>query len=262
VKYDETNLAQHYDAARRLPEATVQVWLDAITSTVPEKDVRAILDVGCGTGRFSAALADAFGADVIGIDPSRTMLAAARDRVKHPSVRFLEGDAEHLPVADGSACLLFLSMVYHHIPNLTEAVREFRRALRAGGFVCIRNSTRNHLDRFPYLKYFPSALECNRKRIPAQHEVIDALRGQGFSLLKHAVIEQEFAASSEDYYDKISRRGLSDLAMLPDAEFEAGIQGMKQWASNNRESGPVVEPVDFFVFKKAEPSAAADRGRI
>ena len=64
----------------------------------------------------------------------------------------------------------------------------------------------------------------------------------------------------EEYYDKISRRGLSDLATLTDAEFEAGVQKMKQWASDNRGPGPVVEPLDLFVFMKAEPAAAADRG--
>ena len=64
----------------------------------------------------------------------------------------------------------------------------------------------------------------------------------------------------EEYCDKISRRGLSDLAMLPDAEFEAGCRKLRQWASENRASGPVVEPLDLFVFKKAEPAAAADSG--
>jgi ubiquinone/menaquinone biosynthesis C-methylase UbiE len=249
VKYDETNIAQRYDAARQLPERTVRVWFDALTRIVPPKGVHTILDVGCGTGRFSAALADAFGADVIGIDPSQTMLAAARDRVKHPRVRFLEGDAERLPVADGSACLLFLSMVYHHIANRVGAAHEFKRALRVGGFLCVRNSTRDHLGRFPYLRYFPSADEFNRRRIPARHEVIDAMQGEGFTLLKQDVIEQEFAASPQEYCDKIGRRGLSDLAMLSDAEFEAGMEKMKEWVSDGSEPGPVVEPIDLFVFK-------------
>jgi ubiquinone/menaquinone biosynthesis C-methylase UbiE len=204
-------------------QATMQVWLDAITSAVPAKDIRAVLDVGCGTGRFAPALADAFRSGVIGLDPSDTMLAAARNRVDDPRVCILKGDAEHLPVTDGSACLVFLSMVYHHIADRAAAAREFRRALRVRGFLCVRNATRDHIDRCPYLQYFPSAIGINRRRLPAGRELVDTLESHGFSLRNHAVIEQEFAASPQGYYHKISRRGLSDLAVLSDAEFEAGI---------------------------------------
>ncbi len=78
------------------------------------------------------------------------------------------------------------------------------------------------------------------------------------SLLRHDVVEQQFADSFGDYYDKISQRGLSDLAALPDADFEAVIRTMKQALTSGKESGPVIEPIDLFVFvKKTEPSAAA-----
>jgi SAM-dependent methyltransferase len=59
---------------------------------------RQVLDVGCGTGRFSAAL-EAHGAQVTGIDIDPATLTVARERVHGP---LLLADAHALPLADAS----------------------------------------------------------------------------------------------------------------------------------------------------------------
>lgn len=55
----------------------------------------------------------------------------------------------------------------------------------------------------------------------------------------------------EEYSAKISKRALSDLAALPDAEFSAGIQKMSEALRQGSESLPIIEPIDLFVFRKA-----------
>ena len=95
----------------------MRLWLDAIARYAPAEEIRTIVDVGCGTGRFSAPLADEFDAQVIGVDPSPAMLAKARSKSAHPRVQYREGSAESLPVADGAACLIYMSMAYHHLPD-------------------------------------------------------------------------------------------------------------------------------------------------
>ena len=250
MKYDETDIAQKYDSARRMPEGALRLWLDTLVRYIPANDIRMIVDVGCGTGRFSAGLADAFKADVIGVDPSETMLAKAKERPSHIRVKFCEGDAERLPVDSGAACLVYLSMVYHHLSNSGNAALEFARVLRTGGFLCVRNSTVDQLDRIPYLRYFPTAIEVNRQRLPSQRGVIETMRANGFSLVRHEVIEQRFADSFEEYYDKVRQRALSDLAAITDADFRAGVQTMKQALVHSGASGSVVEPIDLFIFSK------------
>src|SRR5208282_4486248 len=101
-------------------------------------------------------------------------------------------------------------MVYHHIHEVRGAFGEFNRVLRGGGFLCIRNSTLDLLDKVPYLKYFPTALPYNRTRLPSQRDVMDAGQQEGFTLVKHDVVAQEFATSMEEYSAKISQRVLSD----------------------------------------------------
>lgn len=250
MDYDETDLAQRYDMARQMPEQTMHLWLNTIGRYVPPRKLHVVLDVGCGTGRFSAALADKFDTDVIAIDPSETMLAKARATIIHPRVIFRQGQAEHLPIDDTSVDLVYLSMVYHHMSDPGIAAREFNRVLRPDGFLCIRNSTLDLLDTVPYLKYFPQAMEFNRKRIPTQNDIIETACANGFSLIKHKAVEQQFAVSLEEYSHKIGHRGLSDLAALTDAEFEAGMRRMKEAVKNNEESGPIVELIDLSIFKK------------
>jgi ubiquinone/menaquinone biosynthesis C-methylase UbiE len=250
MDYDKINLANCYDSARSLPEATMSLWLNALGKHLSANEIKVILDVGCGTGRFSAKLADKFNARVIGVDPSKAMLTKARENVSHPSVVFQYGDAQHLPVPNESACLLYLSMVYHHIVDPSLAAQEFYRVLRTGGFVCIRNSTRDLLDKVLYLEWFPGALEFNRHRIPSQQDIIKTMQDNRFVLLVHEVIQQPFANSLKEYCEKIRQRALSDLVILPDSEFEAGVRNMMRAVERNERTEPIIEPIDLFIFRK------------
>ena len=258
MNYDETDLAQRYDIARQMPEHTMRLWLDSISQYVMLGQDHVVLDVGCGTGRFSLALAHKFDSHVIGIDPSETMLSKARSALTHAKVSFRHGRAEQLPVDDASVDLVFLSMVYHHINGQVVAAQEFNRVLRPDGFLCIRNSTLDLLHTVSYLKYFPEAVEFNRKRMPTQKEIVSTTCANGFYLIKHNVIEQQFADSLDEYCEKIGNRGLSDLEALTDAEFKAGMRRIRKAVLKNEESGPIIELIDLFVFKK-KPNQAMQR---
>ena len=59
-----------------------------------------VLDVACGTGVLSKALAEA-GRHVIGVDASEGYLEGARRRRSHPSIAYEHGDARHMRFDNG-----------------------------------------------------------------------------------------------------------------------------------------------------------------
>jgi len=59
----------------------------------------------------------------------------------------------------------------------------------------------------------------------------------------------EVAANWNVYADKIAYRADSILAQLTDSEFEQGLRNLRRYAVLQPPSRPVIEPVDFFIFR-------------
>jgi ubiquinone/menaquinone biosynthesis C-methylase UbiE len=95
------------------------------------------LDVGCGTGRWTARLV-ASGARVTGIDFSREMLERSREQVKAGEVTLVEHDlARPLPLADSSYELVLSALVMEHIDDLQPLFGELARVCRPAGRVVV-----------------------------------------------------------------------------------------------------------------------------
>ncbi len=103
-----------------------------------DKDV--ILDLACGTGHFTRALAAAYpGAEVYGLDLSGSMLEQAvriQNKVPdRPQVLFLKGDIHQIPFADASLDQINCCGALHLFPDLTPVWREIARVLKPGGLL-------------------------------------------------------------------------------------------------------------------------------
>ncbi len=99
-----------------------------------------VVDVGCGTGllaREALAIVGP-GGQLCGVDPSPGMMAQAR----LPGATLIEGRAEALPLAEGSAGFLSLGYALRHIDDVRAALAEFRRVLAPGGRLLILEITR------------------------------------------------------------------------------------------------------------------------
>ncbi|MCK5282109.1 MAG: class I SAM-dependent methyltransferase [Nanoarchaeota archaeon] len=101
--------------------------------TVKKNDL--ILDVGCGTGRYTKILAD-MGESVAGIDFSRNMLKQAKKKVKN--AEFKQADiTKRLPFPDGSFNKIVCSLVISHVKKLVPIFKEMKRVLKDDGFIVI-----------------------------------------------------------------------------------------------------------------------------
>ncbi|MFI0084628.1 methyltransferase domain-containing protein [Streptomyces bobili] len=92
------------------------------------------VDVGCGTGRAVAELAER-GANAIGVDPDEQMIAVARGR--WPEADFRIADAYALPLADASVDDYRADKVFHELAEPARALAEARRVLAPGGRIVL-----------------------------------------------------------------------------------------------------------------------------
>jgi ubiquinone/menaquinone biosynthesis C-methylase UbiE len=247
--YDQSDIHATYREARRLPAATLELWLDALAQRVPADDVGLAVDVGCGTGRFCEGLARRFSATVYAIDPSERMLSVARRDIRSDRVKLVRGVAESMPLPDGAADLAFLSVVYHHLHDRGRAAREFRRVLGEGKWLAVRPAVRERLDSYLWLRFFPAARPIEFGRTPATDELTGLLESSGFGLHAHTVVRHPFAGNLATYAEKIGMRGLSSLKAVPDEDFHEGMAELKAYCTEHDTGEPVREDIDLFVFR-------------
>ncbi|MWV38914.1 class I SAM-dependent methyltransferase [Natrialba sp. INN-245] len=133
--YQADDVAEEYDDKRfsrggqLIDRREKEAVLEAIT---PVED-RRILEIACGTGRFTVMLAEA-GADVVGLDISAAMLQQGRSKSQNAelsgTLEFLRGDAGRLPFPDDHFDTV-IAMRFFHLADDPEAfLREMRRVSR------------------------------------------------------------------------------------------------------------------------------------
>jgi SAM-dependent methyltransferase len=94
-----------------------------------------VLDLGCGAGRFVAALRDA-GADPVGVEIAEAALARARAVAPGADLRLLADDGS-IPLEHGSVDLVWCSEVLEHVADGAHLLQEARRALAPGGRILV-----------------------------------------------------------------------------------------------------------------------------
>lgn len=119
--YQADDVAQEYDAkrfsrgGRLIDRREKEAVLDALG---PVED-RNVLEIACGTGRFTVMLAER-GADIIGLDISEAMLAQGREKARQAGVEdhveFMRGDAARLPFPDDHFDAV-LAMRFFHLAD-------------------------------------------------------------------------------------------------------------------------------------------------
>ena len=133
-------IAPSYDRLNHLMSLGVdRWWRKRALKEVVDGSVQQILDVACGTGDSTIAIAQAAGSGsrVTGVDISEGMMALVMEKAAHEGVhdriRLKVADGENLPFEDGSFHRVTCAFGIRNFEHKAKGLQEFLRVLKPGG---------------------------------------------------------------------------------------------------------------------------------
>ena len=129
--YDDPDFLNGYRELRRTGLGiNDELEIPAMDAVLPPAEGLRVVDLGCGEGGLAVRLASSGAADVVAVDASEQMLAAA---IRHPRVRYVRSDLADFDLAPGSADLVVSSMALHYVEDFAGLVGRVARWLTPGG---------------------------------------------------------------------------------------------------------------------------------
>ena len=136
-------IARRYDAMNRVLSFGLDKGWRRRTVAALQLGARArVLDLATGTGDLAVDIARRHpDATVIGLDPSREMLAIAQTKLTRRGladrVSVVVGDAQQLPYADHEMDAATIAFGIRNVPDRPKALREMARVVKPGGRICV-----------------------------------------------------------------------------------------------------------------------------
>jgi ubiquinone/menaquinone biosynthesis C-methylase UbiE len=211
--------AATYDALRPADER----WWEVFEALVREADLRGrrVLEVGTGTGRLAAALAEQAYAKVWAVDASPEMLAVARRKAPR-GVAFKQARAEALPFKHGWFERA-VAMLVVHVLDRPRAFAELRRVLTADGRLAIATFDPAHIHGYWLNRYFPSIAKIDLERFAPADTLVDELRAAGFAEVRTLRLHQQGTLARETALERIRGRHISTFDLIDETEIEVGL---------------------------------------
>lgn len=225
-------------------------WTDKIKELIPVQNIGKALDIACGGGIYSKALADLGIPSVTGVDFSKSMLAGARKNCSaYTNISFQLGNAFDTGLAGDQFDLLLERALIHHIQDLNACFTEAAGLLKQDGYFIVQDRTPEDCllkgdqtnIRGYFFEVFPKLIEKEISRRHSRDSVLSALNHNGFKNIQ----EIKFSEKRAFYQDKgellddlRKRNGRSILHELDDRELELLIDHIDQSLSAKT---PIVE---------------------
>lgn len=184
----------------------------------PQKEF-CYLDLGCGTGHYTAALAEEGGV-FYGMDPSGLMVRQAK--ADHPGITWKTGQAESIPFPESYFGGITCIMTVHHWTDMERGFRECARVLRKGGRLVLFGSCSEQMEHYWLKQYFPEMMDKASAQMPSLKALEGSLEAAGFT---H--IHTEPYRIREDLRDKFLYSGKHHPEWYLNAGFRRGISAFR-----------------------------------
>lgn len=229
-KYDEIGI--DYNLTRRADP----YLLSRFHHYLNPKSEGLYLDIGCGTGNYTIALAIQ-GIRFIGIDPSSEMLDKAKER--NDQIGWKMGKVENLPLDNESVDGIMASLTMHHWTDLEQGFRELYRVAKPDSNLVIFTATPKQMTGYWLNHYFPKMLKDSMAQMPSFEKVEQAISQAGFVIVeteKYNIrpdLADLFLYSGKHhpglYLKEPVRNGISSFSALAHAEeVEEGLKELKE----------------------------------
>ena len=225
--------------AERYSEDNLSFWVPLLVEVGGIGAEHRVLDVGCGTGGFTAAIADRSGAEVVGCDRSPSLLEHARRT--SAAAGWVEGSAERLPFADQSFDRVVMSLLLHQVDEPAQAVAEAFRVLRRPGALVVRTVLpEDAAERAPFC-FFPTLARVQAEQMPSLDDLIQWMRAAGFDRIRR----RRVLRNKRLEFDAVEAQ-LQRYPFLRKDELENGLR----WMRESWDGRPDPRPVHFVVAEK------------
>lgn len=216
-------------------------WKDWCLSHL-DPEGKDVIDIGCGSGIYSAGFLSIGARSVIGIDKSQQYIEEAKESsIGNKNVIYKVGNAVRIDLPDKSADIVFERALIHHlsadeqIANVIEA----KRVLRANGLFFVQNRTLKDVQandpsywiRATLFDVIPGLLEFEKNRRPSINGYSNILRSCGFKdvhISSYAEIRKEYTSFEELEDEIMNRKGKSTLFQLSEDELKLYCSHLKE----------------------------------
>ena len=236
-----TAVSADYDRTR-VPIG-VEIILGCLASGARPLASQRLLDAGCGTGSFTAALRPRLGEiDAVDLNPSMLDVARAKlDRVPGCPVSLHEAGIDALPFEDARFDAVMVNQVLHHLPDspsdgwplLQRVFRELARVLRPGGVVTVNTCSHEQLRRgWWYAALVPEAVEAMCRR-HADTDVLNGLLAEAGLVPRGRFVPSDAVMQGDAYFngrgplDPAWRRGDSLWSIVPEVELASALERIR-----------------------------------
>ena len=227
---------EHFNA--RFSQENLAFWVPLLIECAQIEAGHRVLDVGCGTGGFARAIAETASAAVTGIDYWERFIAFACDAPMPPrgTVEWKVGNAEALPVADGSFERVLLSLVLHQLQHPELAVVEAFRVLVPGGRVVVRTFAPEDVTERVPARFFPAIAAADNERMPSLDAIESWLRDTGFFVTERRRILRDKKLNLGDEERQLLIEARVRYSFVSASELETGLRRMRAEAKMKGDS--------------------------
>jgi len=185
-----SKITPYYDQGRDFEGR--QPWMEEINRHAAICKNDWVLDAGSGTGLLAVQFASQIQGRILGLEPSWAMLQQSLRKVQPVNLGWTQAISENLPLANGTLKAVFLSQVWHHLQDQSQAGSEFFRCLKSGGGLFIKTYSHAQIQaRWDLQFIFPELMPLMLSIYPDVPDYEALLKDIGFTSVEFQSVHRE-----------------------------------------------------------------------